>query len=43
MASKDEAERRSKDYESVKIQLDRLGQVEVVNRKLKECKREDDF
>lgn len=29
--------------EALRIQMDRLGQVEIVNRKMKEQKREDDF
>lgn len=39
----DELEKRCKDYDAMRISFDKLSQVEVVNRKLKEQKKEDDF
>lgn len=42
-AQRDELERRVREGEALRIQMDRLGQVEIVNRKMKEQKREDDF
>ena len=39
----EELEKRCKDFDAMRINFDKLSQVDVVNRKLKEQKREDDF